>query len=229
MNTLADVFRELNALQSAGVVRHYAVGGAMAVLFYAEPIRTYDVDVFVIVPGTERQSLAPLETIYEWTSARGFQPDAEHVVIHGVPVQFLPAYSVLVEEAVLRARREDYDGVPVRVVGPEHLVALAIQPAARDVASEHGSCWNQARSIRARWTTFSAATGWSVRMAERVSTNGETPQAIVDGKAAWHRRQAQMPLNEKVRILLELQRQDLVLIQRHRPLRSWERPWPIEP
>jgi len=48
-------------------------------------------------------------------------------------------------------------------------------------------------------------------------------------KARWHRVQASLPLREKVRILLELQRQDLPLIQRQRPLRSWERPWPIDP
>lgn len=48
-------------------------------------------------------------------------------------------------------------------------------------------------------------------------------------KGRWHREQAQLPLKEKVRILLELQRQDLPLIRRHRPLKPWERPWPIEP
>jgi len=49
------------------------------------------------------------------------------------------------------------------------------------------------------------------------------------GKTAWHRAQAALPLREKVRILLELQKQDLPLIAKQRPLRSWERPWPIEP
>ena len=48
-------------------------------------------------------------------------------------------------------------------------------------------------------------------------------------KAEWHRAQARLPLREKVRILLELQRQDLPLIARHRPLRAWERPWEIVP
>jgi len=52
---------------------------------------------------------------------------------------------------------------------------------------------------------------------------------IGESKAAWHRAQAALPLREKVRILLELQEQDLPLIARQRPLRSWERPWPIEP
>jgi len=48
-------------------------------------------------------------------------------------------------------------------------------------------------------------------------------------KAAWHRAQAARPLREKVEILLELQRQDLPLLMRQRPLRSWERPWNVEP
>lgn len=52
---------------------------------------------------------------------------------------------------------------------------------------------------------------------------------LISSKAAWHRAQAALPIREKVRILLELQRQDLVLIRQRRPLRSWERPWPIEP
>jgi len=36
-------------------------------------------------------------------------------------------------------------------------------------------------------------------------------------------------MRRKVEILLALQRQDLPLIARQRPLRPWERPWQIEP
>lgn len=50
-----------------------------------------------------------------------------------------------------------------------------------------------------------------------------------DAKAQWHREQARLPLRDKVRILIELQRQDLPLIARQRPLKPWERPWSIEP
>jgi hypothetical protein len=52
---------------------------------------------------------------------------------------------------------------------------------------------------------------------------------LFNAKAAWHQAQARLPLQEKVRILLELQRQDLPLIVRRRPLRPWERPWTITP
>ena len=48
-------------------------------------------------------------------------------------------------------------------------------------------------------------------------------------KREWHRRQAQLPLHEKVRILLELQRQELHLLARQRTLRPWERPWDVTP
>lgn len=48
-------------------------------------------------------------------------------MIHGVPVQLIPAYNDLVVDAVQNARLHDYEGVGVRVVDPDHLVALALQ------------------------------------------------------------------------------------------------------
>lgn len=48
-------------------------------------------------------------------------------------------------------------------------------------------------------------------------------------KNEWHRRQAALPITEKVRILLELQRQDYPLIRRRRTMAWWEAPWLIEP
>jgi len=52
---------------------------------------------------------------------------------------------------------------------------------------------------------------------------------LLEQKRLWHREQSKVPLQEKVRILLELQRQDLPLIARRRPLRPWERPWNVTP
>jgi hypothetical protein len=40
MQSLADVFRVLADMRAARVVTDYAIGGATAVLFYAEPTRT---------------------------------------------------------------------------------------------------------------------------------------------------------------------------------------------
>jgi predicted nucleotidyltransferase len=127
MNTLADVFRELNDLKTTGLVRNYAIGGATAALFYAEPARTYDVDVFVLLPTKVSTLLVSLEPLYDWAQRRGFGVAAEHILIHGVPVQFRPAHNALAQAGVTSARTVDYDGVPVRVIDLEHLVALAFE------------------------------------------------------------------------------------------------------
>ena len=59
MPSLADVFRVLKRMRDEGVVAQYAVGGATAVLFYAEPTRTYDLDVFVTLEAAGQDVLAP--------------------------------------------------------------------------------------------------------------------------------------------------------------------------
>jgi len=128
--SLPAVFQVLNDMKKDGVVEDYAIGGAMAVLFYAEPTRTYDLDVFVLLPESG-QHIVLLTPVYSWLAERGFQSKGEHVLIHDVPVQFLPAYNELVEETVIHARLLDYDGVPVRVSSPEHLIVLAFQAGGR--------------------------------------------------------------------------------------------------
>lgn len=57
----------------------------------------------------------------------------------------------------------------------------------------------------------------------------ELLQKLWKGKTALHERHANLPLREKVRLVMELQRIVLPLIARQRPLRSWERLWEIEP
>lgn len=59
--------------------------------------------------------------------------------------------------------------------------------------------------------------------------NPETFEGRLRAKREWHRRQAALPLKDKFRILLHLQRLDRPLIARHRRLKSWEQPWNIEP
>src|SRR5262245_9398805 len=106
MPSLADVFRVIQEIVRAGIIESYAIGGATAVLFYAEPARTYDLDVFVIVPS-HSETLTPLSGIYAWAEAAGFPATGEHLSIHGVPVQFLPALAAITREAIASARDLD--------------------------------------------------------------------------------------------------------------------------
>ena len=48
-----------------------------------------------------------------------------------MPVQVIPAPDALAEEAIVAAVELDYDGLAVRVMRPEHLIALYLQPTAR--------------------------------------------------------------------------------------------------
>jgi hypothetical protein len=54
-------------------------------------------------------------------------------------------------------------------------------------------------------------------------------RALRASKADLHRTQCGLPLREKVRLVLELQRLCLPLIARQRPLRPWEQAWTVEP
>jgi len=116
----------LNELEKEGVFARYAIGGAMGATFYVEPLLTFDLDVFVLLQPSA-SGLISLSPIYEALRARGYSEEAECVLIEGVPVQFLPAYNRLLEEALEQAKAIDYENIPARVLRAEHLVAIAVQ------------------------------------------------------------------------------------------------------
>ena len=67
-----------------------------------------------------------------------------------------------------------------------------------------------------------------------MSENEEHPAAqeaerIFAAKREWHRRQAELPLKEKMRIFLQMQKDDYPILLKRGKLRSWEKPWDIEP
>ncbi len=115
----------INDLEREGLIGRHAIGGAMALLFHDEPVVTYDLDIFCVLPQTGL--LVNIEPIYAALKARGFPAEAEAVVIGGVPVQLLPAYNDLVAEALDRAESRTFEGVPVRVLSLEHLMAIMLQ------------------------------------------------------------------------------------------------------
>ena len=117
----------LNDLREEGFYSAYAIGGAVAVLFYAEPVLTYDLDVFVLLAATESGSLVDLSPLYQRLQSRGYRPEREAILIEGIPVQFIPAYNPLVEEAVREASEVPYGDLRTRVLSLEHLLAIMLQ------------------------------------------------------------------------------------------------------
>jgi hypothetical protein len=118
--------RVLNDLERSGVIGRYAIRGAMAATFYAEPLLTFDLDVFVVLPQTQG-GLLTLQPLYEALRRRGYREAEESVEIEGVAVQFVPAYNALIEEALMAARDVLYERTPSRVLRVEHLLAVAVQ------------------------------------------------------------------------------------------------------
>lgn len=116
----------INSLVVDGIIGRYAIGGAMAAVFYAEPVSTFDLDIFVAFSPL-KGSLISLSPLYEALSRKGYRFSGECVVIEGVPVQFWPAYNDLVEEALEQAVEQAYASVPTNVMRAEHLIAIALQ------------------------------------------------------------------------------------------------------
>ncbi len=116
----------LDELEQEGLLSRYAIGGAMGATFYTEPFLTFDLDVFIVLPRTVA-GLLTLAPLYDALRARGYTEENECVLIEGVPVQFLPAYNSLVEEALNQAREIVYEDVPARVLRSEHLIAICLQ------------------------------------------------------------------------------------------------------
>jgi hypothetical protein len=130
MQRFADALSALNSLKEDGVVEDYAVAGAMALTFWIEPVATYDLDVLVLLPQAT-DGLVSLEPLYGWARRRGYASADEHILVEGTPTQFIPSPSSLADEALRAAQTLEYEGVPVRVVRPEYLIALYSEPAAR--------------------------------------------------------------------------------------------------
>jgi hypothetical protein len=119
---LADVLRAANDLVAAGLIEDYALGGALAAIYYVEPFTTYDADIIFI--ATESGLSAGVPEIYAHLQEQGWRVEREHLLVKGFPVQFIAAAG-LTEEAVREARPIEFEGEPAKVFRPEHIIAIA--------------------------------------------------------------------------------------------------------
>lgn len=115
----------LNQMEADGIVQRYAIGGAVATAFYMEPAQTYDLDVFLLFPLSP-SGLINISPIYNYLIERGYQPEGEAVNIEGWPVQFLPAFNLLTEEALSNAVEVAYGAMTTRVFTAEYLGTIML-------------------------------------------------------------------------------------------------------
>ncbi|HPO55870.1 MAG TPA: hypothetical protein PKY46_07690 [Ignavibacteriaceae bacterium] len=116
----------INSLLDLGILKKYAIAGGMAQFYYIEPSVTYDLDLIVNI-GSEENSLTPLSQIYTWAEKNNYLTDNEHIMIEGIPVQFLLEYNPLVSEALDNSRNISLFEVNTSILEPEYLMAIMLQ------------------------------------------------------------------------------------------------------
>ena len=71
--------------------------------------------------------LISISPIYAYLAQRCYTPSGESIVIEGWPVQFLPVYNQLTEEALDQAIEVRFGTTPARVLSAEYLAAIMLE------------------------------------------------------------------------------------------------------
>lgn len=123
---MKKTLEQLNKLVELRVIEKYAIGGGIAHFYYIEPSVTYDLDVIIRIQSVSN-NLAPLKEIYEWARINNYNIKDEHIIIENIPVQFLPEYNPLIEEAVEKAAEVLIFDTKTFIIRPEYLMAIMLQ------------------------------------------------------------------------------------------------------
>jgi hypothetical protein len=91
-------------------------------MFYIESFATEDLDIFFPLSAATDNVFDILSPIYDYLRKPGYEPDGVMVNIEAWPVQFIPSYKPLVEQA----NETEYYQTPVQVMRSEHLVAIML-------------------------------------------------------------------------------------------------------
>jgi hypothetical protein len=133
---LKNALQVINEVVADGIVRKYAVAGAVAALNYIEPTLTQDLDILISFDDLQSGStgLATLEPLISWLKGRGYTEfKNEGIVVEGWPVQFLPVANDLDAEALNQAVQVEIESgsgaAPIKIttLRAEHIVATALK------------------------------------------------------------------------------------------------------
>ena len=118
-----DAIRRLNKLKQRGIVKDYAIIGAVAAAAYIEPVFTQDLDVVVLA-----DSDADFWETYRRVGEIAERLDGMHHILSGRPVQMFPStLNPLYRDALAKARQSRIGGTRTKIVSAEHLVVLGLE------------------------------------------------------------------------------------------------------
>jgi hypothetical protein len=123
---MKKTLKKINELLQEGIIETYAITGGMAHFYYIEPSVTYDLDLIVRI-REEGTNLNPLTKIYRWAEKNSLSLRQEHIIIEGIPVQFLLEYNDLITEALNNADEIVLFEEKTYIMKPEYLMAIMLQ------------------------------------------------------------------------------------------------------
>jgi len=119
------VFKVVNKMYQEGILEDYAIGGAVATIYYTEPFATKDLDIFFM--PIEKEKVILLTPFYDFLLKKGYKTYKEYIMIGDTPIQFIPASTDLEKEAVKNATFVKYKNIEVKILKPEYLIAVFLK------------------------------------------------------------------------------------------------------
>ena len=122
---MEKIFKVINEMYQKGILKDYAIGGAVATIYYTEPFATKDIDIFFIPP--EKEKVILLTPFYDFLLKRGYKTYKEYIMIGNTPIQFIPATTELEKDGVENAILVKYRNIDVKILRPEYLIAIFLK------------------------------------------------------------------------------------------------------
>jgi hypothetical protein len=119
---LAPALTIINQLESEGIIEKPTIGGSIAVMYYATPMLTDDLDVFCYLPG--QSFIVSVAPVLDRLKELGYETTTFGAKIEGIEVQFLGPGSGVVTEALEHAASTIIEGVQFHVFEYEYALAV---------------------------------------------------------------------------------------------------------
>jgi len=130
---LKKALEAIKGLAEEGLIKDYAICGGIATFAWTETFLTRDLDVLVVLPEANKGTVA-LTSVYEYLKKRYDKWEGRWLIIEGIPVDIFPADD-LGKFAIQDAKEIDYEGIKIKVLTPEYLIAFALKAGRpRDIA-----------------------------------------------------------------------------------------------
>lgn len=124
LGEFSEALIALNELKEKEIIQDYAIGGGHAIIHHNVEYASYDLDIFAIIVSED--SFRILQPVYRYFREKGNKIKGEHIYIGDKPIQIFPNVSPLHNNAVEEADKVEVGGIPTKVIGVEHLIALSL-------------------------------------------------------------------------------------------------------